>query len=125
MYRISLIISELYNKYLPSAEKADIRLDLDIIDDQWTTDESDLQELKSDIDKHLKSALKRTPKGEIKISVRPHQIIISDSGTTLSKTACKLLTHGRVSVSSRVGFGTKVSFDFSKKESGKNPHKKA
>lgn len=50
MYRISLIISELYNKYLPSAEKADIRLDLDIIDDQWTTDESDLQELKSDID---------------------------------------------------------------------------
>lgn len=34
MYRISLIISELYNKYLPSAEKADIRLDLDIIDDQ-------------------------------------------------------------------------------------------
>lgn len=112
MYRLSIIISEIYNKYLPLAEKNGIRLNLDFAD---TTQEiSDPEEIAKELDEHLSSALKRTDRGEIKISVDRQKITITDTGTTLSKPICSLLSKGLVTVKSRVGFGTSVILDLSK-----------
>lgn len=105
MYRLSLIIGEVYNKYLPLAEKSQITLNLDFPDATTTIDDEQLQ---AELDQQLNSALKRAPRGEVSIKVTREAIIIHDSGTTLSMPACKLLSHGRVLVKSRVGFGTDV-----------------
>lgn len=106
MYRLSLIISEIYNKYLPLAEKGNIRLNLDFSDTTKTID--DPETIKADLEKHLSSALSRSDRGEISIAVEEDAMIITDSGTILSKPICALLSKGRVNVSSRVGFGTNV-----------------
>ena len=107
MYRLSLIISEIYNKYLPLAEKGSIALNLDFSDTTKTVD--DPETIKSDLEKHLSSALDRSNRGEISIAVEENAIVITDSGTILSKPVCALLSKGRVNVASRVGFGTTVS----------------
>ena len=106
MYRLSLIISEVYNKYLPLAEKGRVALNLDFSDTTKTVD--DPEAIKADLEKHLGSALDRSISGEVSIAVESDAIIITDSGTTLSKSLCSLLSHGRVKVTSRVGFGTTV-----------------
>lgn len=106
MYRLSLIISEVYNKYLPLAEKGRVALNLDFSDTTKTVD--DPEAIKADLEKHLGSALDRSISGEVSIAVEPDAIIITDSGTTLSKPLCSLLSRGRVNVTSRVGFGTTV-----------------
>lgn len=108
MYRLSLIIGEVYNKYLPLAEKGEVRLNLDFPDPTATVDDAQNQEIKEQLDQQLLSALKRAPKGEVTIKVTGQEIIVRDSGTTLSAPACALLSKGRVSVSSRTGFGTTV-----------------
>ncbi len=118
MTKLSLIIGEIYSKYLPLAEKASIRLDLDIADPTEETGED--ENLKAELDKQLKAALKRTPNGEIKIAADKNKIVIQDSGTTLSPTACTLLSRGRVSAKSRVGFGTTVKIDLEPKSSPKS-----
>ena len=107
MYRLSLIISEVYNKYLPLAEKGSVSLNLDFSDTTQTVD--DPEAIKADLEKHLSSALNRSVNGEISIAVSQDAIAITDSGTTLSKPLCALLSRGRVSVNSRIGFGTTVS----------------
>lgn len=106
MYRLSLIISEIYNKYLPLAEKGNISLNLDFSDTTKTVDEPEA--IKADLEKHLSSALNRSDRGEISISVEQDAIVVTDSGTILSKPIRALLSKGRVSVASRVGFGTTV-----------------
>jgi len=114
MYRISLIISEVYNKYLPLAEKNHIQLNLDLGEGLESTDNPN--EIQADLEKHLDSALQRSTQGEITVGIRKNQIIITDSGTTLSRPVCDLLSKGRVKVKSRVGFGTSVSIDLQKRE---------
>ncbi len=106
MYRLSLIISEIYNKYLPLAEKDGIILNLDFSD--TTKEISDPERVKKYLDEHLDSTLKRTDKGEVTISVDKTSISITDSGTTLSHSACALLSNRYIDVSSRVGFGTTI-----------------
>lgn len=106
MYRLSLIISEIYNKYLPLAEKGSVALNLDFSDTTKTVD--DPEAIKADLEKHLSSALSRSDRGEINITVGENAIVITDSGTILSKPICALLSKGRVSITSRVGFGTTV-----------------
>lgn len=118
MSRISIIISEIYTKYLPLAEKASIQLNLDIAEPNKEVPDSD--DIKVELEKHLKSALKRTAAGEIKIKANKGQIIIQDSGTTLSPTACALLSRGRIKAKSRVGFGTTVSIDLTNKTTAKS-----
>lgn len=109
MYRISIIIGEIYSKYLPFAEKNKITLNLDISDSAFTVNEA--EELKNQLDEHLKSALKRTPGGEITIALHDKILSITDNGTILSKPICKLLSRGHINVTSRVGFGTTVSIN--------------
>lgn len=107
MYRISLLISEVYNQFLPLAESNGIRLNLDIVDPDIVTEE--LSSIKTDIEKTMASAVDRTSQGEITIQVTPEAIIVSDTGTTLSRPVCELLSNQYIDVKSRVGFGTKVS----------------
>lgn len=118
MYRLSLIIGEIYNKYLPLAEKDGVRLNLDFSD---TTQEiADPERIKQDLDTHLQSALQRTTKDEISIAVTGREIVITDAGTTLSKPACALLSNRFVTVKSRVGFGTTITIALHAQE---DPHK--
>lgn len=106
MYRLSLIIGEIYNKFLPLTQNRRLSLNLDFSD---TTQEiTDPEAIKTALEAALESAFQRTDKGEINIVVQREEILITDPGTILSKTACALLSHGRVQVSSRVGFGTTV-----------------
>lgn len=110
MYRLSLIINEIYNKYLPLAEKAGITLNLDFPDP--TAKISEPEKIKNKLDKHMGSALGRTVKGEIAISVHRDKIVITDTGTVLSKPMIAMLSSEKVTVKSRVGFGTTVTIEF-------------
>lgn len=106
MYRLSLIISEVYRQFLPLAEKGKICLNLNFSD--TTQEVSDSDEIRQALERALDSAFERSDRGEISISVDRSAITITDQGTILSKAACALLSKGRVQVKSRVGFGTTV-----------------
>lgn len=109
MYRLSVIISEVYNKFLPLAEQNGIQLNLDMIDTSIVVEE--LASIKGDVEKAVSEAIGRSAKSEnseITIQVNGHEIVITDTGTTLSRPVCALLSNKYVDVSSRVGFGTKV-----------------
>ena len=110
MYRLSFVIHEIYNKYLPLAEKAGISLNLDFPDPTLKTKEP--SKVKAKLDKHVESALKRTISGEISINVYRGKIIVKDTGTVLSKPMIALIESEHVHVKSRVGFGTTVTIDF-------------
>lgn len=110
MYRLSLIISEIYNKYLPLAEQNGIVLNLDVTDP--TKQISDPEQIKSFLDQQLSSTLQRSDKGQVTIGVDKESITITDSETTLSHAACRLLSNRHIEVTSRVGFGTTVKIFF-------------
>ncbi len=107
MYQLSVIINEIYNKYLPLAEKNRAQLDLDFTD--TTQKVVDPEDIKTELDQQLSTILKHTNQGKIQIIVNQNEIIIQDSGTILSKPLCRLISKGRISVNSRVGFGTKIT----------------
>lgn len=109
MHRLSLIIGEIYNKFLPLAENSKVQLSLDFPD---TTQEiSDPDVLRADLEQHLNSALNRSKGGKVTVTVRKNQITITDSGTILSKPICNLMSNARVQVKSRIGFGTTVTIN--------------
>lgn len=110
MYRLSIIINEIYAKYLPVACKAGIVFNLDFPDITLRTDDED--RVKKDVEKTVKKALEKSIKGEITIAVRKGKIIISDTGTVLSKAACALFSGEHIAIKSRVGFGTEVTISF-------------
>lgn len=114
MYRASLIINEIYNKFLPLAEQNGVRIDLDISDPEIV--ENEITEIKKDVEKTLSDAINRSSKGQITISLSEHKITITDTGTVLSKLACDLLSSKHVQVSSRVGFGTKAQIMLERSE---------
>lgn len=118
MYRISLIISEVYQKYLPLAEQNRIQLNLDLGESTAETDNP--KEIQQELEKHLDSALQRSNQGEITVSIKGSEIMITDTGTTLSHPVCALLSKGRVTVKSRVGFGTSVIIDLGKASQNQN-----
>ena len=107
MFRISEIIENLYQKYLPIVKKLGVSLDVDFPDTTLTIREK--EKVEKALDKSLRSAVKRHRNGRISIIVRPGKIIVKDDGTILSKTTCDLLTTEHVTVKSRVGFGTTVT----------------
>ena len=114
MYRLSLIISEVYNKFLPLAEQNGIRLNLDLVDTDVVAEE--LVGIRNDVEKAVSEAIGRSAQGEIAIQVNRQEIIISDTGTTLSRPVCAMLSGKHVQVSSRVGFGTKVRISLERSE---------
>lgn len=109
MYQLSLIIGEVYRKYLPLAEQKGVSLSLDYPDTTSTI--ADPEEVKADLDRQLSAALDRSDQNRITITARRDYITIADSGTTLSKPICELLSSERVSVKSRVGFGTTIKIN--------------
>lgn len=113
MSRISLIITEVYKEYQALADQRSIEFDLDISDQTSETDQPD--ELKSLVTQQLEDSIARAPRGKITLSLKNRQICLADTGTTLSKPICRALSHGRITVKSRVGFGTKVTIDLDSK----------
>lgn len=121
MNKFSQVIHNLYNKFLPIAEQSGIELNLDY-SDPATLDidvETDDPELKTQLEEELKNAITRANSGSVKLKVTKGGITISDTGTILSHPLCEALSHGRVSVKSRVGFGTNVDIAFARPEESK------
>ncbi len=110
MYRLSLIISEIYNKYLPLAEQNGIVLNLDVSDP--TKQVSNPEQIKSFLDEQLSSTIQRADRSQVTIGVDKESITITDSDTTLSHAACRLLSNRHIEVTSRVGFGTTAKIFF-------------
>ena len=125
MYRLSLVINEIYNKYLPEAIKAGVELNLDFPDPTLRVEAP--SRVKKHLDEHVPKAILRVSnadvargsrkrKGEVRISVSKIGVELRDTGTTLSPGVIKLLSSSRVEVKSRVGFGTRIMFYFKAKE---------
>lgn len=106
MKRATELISDIYKKYSPIVKKLGVTLDIDFPDTTLTIREH--ERVEKSLDKSMRSAVKRSKKGRIAISVRPGSITVTDDGTILSKSACELLSSEHVKVKSHVGFGTKV-----------------
>jgi len=107
MAHLSEIIQKTYHKYSPIIEKAGVKFNLDFPDTTLTL--GDDSHVAKALDKTMQSAVSRTRDGVINITVRKNQIVVEDTGTILSKTACELFTTEHIKVKSRVGFGTKVT----------------
>lgn len=116
MNKFSQTIHNLYNKILPIAEQSGVELDLDYSDPATIEFdvETDDPELKAELEEELKNAITRTNSGSIKLKVANGAISITDTGTILSRPLCESLSHGRVSVKSRVGFGTNINISLAK-----------
>ena len=110
MYRLSIIINKIYLKYLPLASKAGLTLNLDFPDTTLTVEDG--EKIKKDVEKTVSSAVSKSIKGEITIAVSKGKVVITDTGTVLSKTMIKMLTNDHIDIKSRVGFGTVVTIKF-------------
>ena len=107
MKRLSLLINDVYNKYLPLSESQNISFDLNIAD--FDDEVADVEEIQAHLDEQLQNLLKKSRKnGAISLGIQRGHIVIRDSETVLSPLVCAALSHGRVEVKSRVGFGTTV-----------------
>lgn len=119
MYRLSIIIEEVFRKYLPFAEKVGVALNLDFPDPTKRIKEP--SKVRGHLDEHVESAIKRTAsrgassklKGEVSILVRKDHIEVRDTGTVLSPAALALINKPEhIEAKSRVGFGTSVLIRF-------------
>ena len=113
MYRLSLVINEIYKKYLPEAIKAGVTLNLDFKDPTLRVESP--SRVKKHLEEHVPKAILRVSEnrgGEVLISVLKNGVEIRDTGTTLSPEVIKLLSGKHVEVKSRVGFGTRVLIKF-------------
>ncbi len=112
MERVSEVINNIYQKYLPIAKQFGITLDLDFPDITLTVHEK--ERIKESVDKHMRLAVdrsKNTKNARIIIAVRPGKITITDNGTTFSKSTSELISSEHIKVKSRVGFGTTVTIE--------------
>ena len=117
MERILETINNVYQKYLPITKKQGILLDIDFPDTTITINENSSKRVERDLDKIMRSAVSRSKSGDqIKIIVRKNSITISDNGTILSPSTCKLLISDFVTVKSRVGFGTSFQIDITTRQ---------
>lgn len=110
MEKISDSISNICKKYLPKFKEASITFDLDFPDTTITVENK--AKIEKDIEKTIKSAISRTKNGQIKLTVKKGEIVITDTGTTIDKTTCKKLCTEHITIKSRVGFGTTVTIKF-------------
>ncbi len=104
MEKITETISEICKSYIPKIRAIGITFDLDFPDTTITVESK--QRVKEGIEKGLKSAIKRTKNGNIKLTVKKGEITLQDTGTIIDKATCRKLTTEHFIVKSRVGFGT-------------------
>lgn len=107
MKRALEIVNNIYQKYLPKVKEVGIVFDIDFPDTTLLVE--DAERLEEDLEKTVRSAIKRTKKGQIKITIKKGKFIVSDTGLILSKSACESLSTEHITVKSRVGFGTTVT----------------
>lgn len=111
MARLSDIVHPVYQKFLPTAERLGIELDLDFVDTTCAVD-NDAALLTELLTRELQAALKRAQHSRSKrlvLKVTAREITIHDPVTVLSRaTLATLNNQADVQVSSRVGFGTTV-----------------
>lgn len=106
MKRLSTIIEQLYQRYLPEIGKNHIIFDLDFADTTITI--SDPERLEMDLSRNLRDAIARAKNAKLSVVIKKDHIEIKDEGKILSKSACNLLCKEFVTVKSRVGFGNTV-----------------
>ena len=107
MERTLEIVNRVCKKYLPTIKNVGITFDLDFPDTTIMTEDKDRVE--KDLDRGMKSAVSRTKKGTIKLSIKKGEISITDTGTVIDKTTCREISNEHFIVKSRVGFGTTVT----------------
>ncbi len=107
MYRLSAVIEEMFTKYLPLAEKRNVKFNLDFPDS--TRRISRVFTVKKMLDKHLELAIKRA-QHEVSLKVLSDDISIKDDGVALTPEKIEELKGEDeiVIIKSRVGFGTDV-----------------
>lgn len=118
MYRLSIIIEDVFKKYLPVAESLGISLNLDFPDSTKRIESP--SKVREPLDSHVEGAIRRASvakttknKGEVKIVVKDGGIEILDNGTVLSAGALAVLNKPEhVVAKSRVGFGTSIFIKF-------------
>lgn len=107
MKRLSLIISDIYNKYSPTLKDQKIVFDLNV--SEFDEDVADAEDIESHLDKQLKNLLKESRKhGAISLGIEKGRVVIRDSETVLLPLVCRAFSGRRVEVKSRVGFGTAI-----------------
>ena len=111
MEKISGIVSDLCKSYLPKIKAVGISFDLDFPDTTITVENK--KQVKDNLEKSIKSAIKRSKDGSIKLTVKTGEIILEDTGTIIDKATCKKLTTEHFIVKSRVGFGTTFTIKYS------------
>ncbi len=116
MKRLSVMISDIYNKYLPFSKSQRIAFDLNV--SEFDGDIVDIDEIESHLDEQLQNLLKESREhGAISLGIENGYIVIRDSETILSPLVCQALSKGRVEVKSRVGFGTTIYISTESKKS--------
>lgn len=107
MERLVEIVNRVCKKYLPTIKNVGITFDLDFPDTTLTV--KDKERIEKDLDRGMKSAVSRTKKGAIKLSIKKGEISITDTGTVIDKTTCREISNDHFIVKSRVGFGTTIT----------------
>ena len=107
MEKLHDIVIRVTKKYLPTIRNIGITFDLDFPD--TTIDVDDKERVEKDLDRGMKSAVSRTKKGSIKMSIKKGEISITDTGTIIDKSTCKKISNEHFIVKSRVGFGTTIT----------------
>lgn len=105
--KISSLVNTVYQKYLAQAEQSGIFFDIDIPDPTLTVE--DTSRIESELSRAVRSGLKRAQHGRLKIKVTPAKIVVSDTGAAITKEECARLSSDSVTVTSRVGYGTRVA----------------
>ena len=106
MYRLSVIIEEVFRKYLKEAEKRRVMLNLDFPDVTKRVDRP--SRVRGPLDRLVGEALARA-KRNVSIVVRKDGILVTDDGRVLTPAElAELREPDHIAAKSRVGFGTEV-----------------
>lgn len=123
MKRLSILISDIYNKYLPLSNDRHIELNLGVIDSD--SEVVDVEEVQAHLDEQLQNLLKKSRNhGAISLGIENGNIVIHDNETVLSPLVCAGLSCGRVEVKSRVGFGTTIHISAKEQQADDNDNKR-
>lgn len=110
MYRLSVIIEEVFRKYLPLAEKRKVALNLDFPDVTKRIERP--SRVRGPLDALVGAALRRAKKS-VSIVVEKSGVRIVDDGEALTPAElAEIREPDHIAAKSRVGFGTEVLVKF-------------
>lgn len=109
MYKVSSIISEIYNKYLPLAEQKHIQLNVDLGNNSESTDKPN--KVRRSIEEYLDLAMRNSCQNAITIRIKNNHVVIADD-KILPRSAFAKLDKEQIQVKTRIGFGTTVVINY-------------